>query len=113
MRVTSEKSYCQHLAAKPEMRVTTEGYYDCDGCEQPLKIGELYFVQNQVTLSEPSLFGFTSERWYNKHEFCARLCRTCGNQKHLAINFESFVCRIDHKGYRVIEKNPEEKPRLF
>jgi hypothetical protein len=74
MRVTSEKSYCQHLAEKPEMRVSTVGYDECDGCDQPLKTGELYFFQRQITLSEPNQFGFTSERWYNKHEYCAKLC---------------------------------------
>ncbi len=113
MRVISETSYCQHLAEKPEMRVSTVGFYDCDGCEQTLNTGELYFVQNQVTLSDPSVFGFTSERWYNKHKFCARLCRTCGKQKHLAIDFEPFVCWIERKGYRVIKKSLEEKPHLF
>lgn len=115
MRVTAENSYCQYLAEKPEMRVrSTGGYYECDGCEQPLNTGELYFFQRQITLSEPSVFGFTSERWLNKHKHCAQLCRTCGNQKHLvAIDFEPFVCRIDRKGYRVIKKNPEEKPHLF
>jgi hypothetical protein len=113
MPVTSENSYCQHLAEKPEMRVSTVGYYDCHGCEQPLKTGELYFFQRQITLSEPSVFGFTDERWHNKHEYCAKLCRTCGDKKHVAIEFEPFVCRIESKGYRVIEKNPEGKPHLF
>lgn len=113
MRVTSENSYCQHFAEKPEMRVSTVGYYDCHGCEKPLNTGELYFFQRQITLSEPSVFRFTSERWYNKHEYCAKLCRSCGSQKHLAINFEPFVCRIERKGYRVIEKSSEEKPHFF
>ncbi len=113
MRVIAENSYCQHLTEKPEMRVNTVGYSECDGCEQPLDTGDLYFFQRQITLSEPNRFGFTSERWYDKHEYCAKLCRTCGNQKHLAIEFEPFVCRIERKGYRVIEKSPEEEPHLF
>lgn len=113
MRVTSENSYCQHLAEKPEMRVSTEGCWDCHGCEQPLKTGDMYFSQHRVTLSDPSPFSSNGEFWYNKHEYCAKLCRTCGNQKHLAIDFEPFVCRIDRKGYRVIEKSPEKKPHLF
>lgn len=113
MRVTSETSYCQHLAEKPEIRVSTVGFYDCHGCDQPINTGELYFLQRQITLSEPSQFGVTSKRWYNKHEYCARLCRTCGVQKDLAIEFKPFVCQIERKGYRVIDENYEEKPHLF
>ena len=75
MRVTSENSYCQHLAEKPEMRVSTVGYHECDGCEQPLNSGELYFFQRQITLSEPSPFSSNSKlSWWNKHEYCAKLC---------------------------------------